>query len=130
MAFCPSYNVPKTKIKIKSKSTYLKTLNSEAKLQNWKVLSTHSAQIESGFLDSHDEYTLLCMLWMICCTHEKTKSHKSIYECTLFFVKNSAQCCDKKFDLVLKKKIYFCKCKKKKKKKKKFLEKKIRSIFK
>ena len=52
---------------------------------------------------------------MICCTHEKTKSHKSIYEYILFFVKNSAQCCDKKFDLVLKKKIYFCKCKKKKK---------------
>ena len=53
---------------------------------------------------------------MICCTHEKTKSHKSIYEYILFFVKNSAQCCDKKFDLVLKNKIYFFKCKKKKKK--------------
>ena len=126
MAFCPSYNLPKTKIKIKSRSTYLKTLNLEAKLQNWKVLGTHSAQIESSFLDSHDEYTLLCMLWMICCTHEKTKSHKSIYECILFFVKNSDQCCDKKFDLVLKNQIYFCKCKKKKKN----LEKKIRSIFK
>ena len=33
MAFCPSYNLPKMKkIKIKSRSVYPKTLNSEARL--------------------------------------------------------------------------------------------------
>ena len=43
MAFCPSYNLPKIKIKIKPRSTYPKTLNSEARLRNGKVLGTHSA---------------------------------------------------------------------------------------
>ena len=139
MSFCPSYNLPKTKIKIKSRSTYLKTLNSEAKLQNWKVLSTHSAQIESGFLDSHDEYTLLCMLWMICCTHEKTKSHKSIYECILFFVKNSDQCVIKNLIWFWKIKSIFVNVKKKNWRKKSDLflnktksfgfKKNIRSVF-
>ena len=52
MAFCPSYNLPKIKVKIKSRSTYPKTLNSKARLRNGKVLDTHSAQTESGLLDS------------------------------------------------------------------------------
>ena len=88
MAFCPSYNLPKIKIKIKPRSTYPKTLNSGARLWNGKVLGTHSAQTESGLLDSHNQCTPLCMTWMICCIHDKlnqTKSHKSIYECVLFF---------------------------------------------
>ena len=48
MAFCPSYNLPikkkekKKKPKIKPSSTYPKTLNSEARLWNGKVLSTYS----------------------------------------------------------------------------------------
>ena len=98
MALVPSYNLPKKKkkTKIKPRSTYPKTLNLEARLRNGKVLSTHSAQIKSGLLDSHDQCTPLRMLWMICCTHKKTKSHKAIYECILFFVKNSDMCCDKK----------------------------------
>ena len=54
MAFCPGYNLPKLKIKIKPRSTYPKTLNSEAKLRNENVLGTYSAQTESGLLDSHD----------------------------------------------------------------------------
>ena len=55
MAFCPKYNLPKKKkTKIKPRSNYPKTLNSEARLWNGKVLGTHSAQIESGLLDSYD----------------------------------------------------------------------------
>ena len=42
MTLGPSDNLPK--IKIKPRSTYLKTLNSEARLQNGKVLDTHFAQ--------------------------------------------------------------------------------------
>ena len=57
MAFCPGYNLPKLKIKIKPRSTYPKTLNSEAKLRNENVLGTYSAQTESGLLDSHDQCT-------------------------------------------------------------------------
>ena len=60
MAFCPSYNLPK-KTKIKTRPTYPKTLNSEARLWNEKVLDTHSTQIESGLLDSYDQCTPLCM---------------------------------------------------------------------
>ena len=53
MALGPSYKVPK--IKIKTRLIYLsKDLNSEARLQNEKVLNTHSAQTESGLLDSCD----------------------------------------------------------------------------
>ena len=49
MVLGPSYNVPKKKkktkqkTKIKPRSTYPKTLNSEARLRNGKVLGTHSA---------------------------------------------------------------------------------------
>ena len=45
MAFGPSYKLPKKKkkIKIKSRSTYPKTLNSEARLWNEKVLGIHFA---------------------------------------------------------------------------------------
>ena len=45
MAFFPSYNLPKKekekKKKIKPRSTYPKTLNSEARLRNGKVLGNH-----------------------------------------------------------------------------------------
>ena len=63
MAFCPSYKLPKKKKKpkIRPRSTYPKTLNSEAKLQNGNVLGTYFTQTESGLLDSHDLCTLLCM---------------------------------------------------------------------
>ena len=57
MVFCPSYNLPKIKTKINPRSTYPKKLNLEARLQNGKVLGTHSAQIESGLLDSHNQCT-------------------------------------------------------------------------
>ena len=43
IAFCPNNNLPKIKIKIKPRSTYPKTLNSEARLRNRKVLGTHFA---------------------------------------------------------------------------------------
>ena len=62
MTFCLSYNLPKIKTKIKHGSTYPKTLNSKARLWNGKVLGTHSAQIEFGLLDSHDQCTPLCMI--------------------------------------------------------------------
>ena len=62
MAFCPSYNLSKMKIKIKPRSTYLMTLNSEVRLRNEKVLDTHSAQTKFGLLDSYDQCTPLCML--------------------------------------------------------------------
>ena len=91
MAFSPSYKLPK--IKIRPRSTYPKILNSKVRLRNGKVLDTHFAQIESGLLDSCDQCTPLCMLWMTCCTYEKKiKSHKFIYECILFFVKNLDMC--------------------------------------
>ena len=56
-------NYPKKKkkqTKIRPRSTYPKTLNSEAKLQNGNVLGTYFTQTKSGLLDSHDLY--------ICCT--------------------------------------------------------------
>ena len=74
MALGPSYKLPKihgflsylqstqNKTKIKPRSTYPKTLNSEARLWNRKVLGTHSVQTESDLLDSHDQCTALCML--------------------------------------------------------------------
>ena len=75
MALGPSYKLPKIhgllpwsqstqikKTKTKPRSTYPKTPNSEAKLRNGKVLGTHSTQTESGFLDSHDQYSPLCMI--------------------------------------------------------------------
>ena len=71
MALGPSYKLPKIKTKIKPKSIYPKTLNSEAKLQNEKVLGTHSAQTECSLLDSCDQYPPLCMTCVICCTYEQ-----------------------------------------------------------
>ena len=62
MTFCPSYNLPKIKTKLKSRSTYPKTLNSEARLWIGKMLGTHSTQTEFGLLDSHDQCTHLCMI--------------------------------------------------------------------
>ena len=44
---------PKWKTKIKLRSSYPKTLNSEARLWNGKVLGTNSAQTKSSLLDSH-----------------------------------------------------------------------------
>ena len=57
MALCPSYKLPKIKIKIKPRFTYPKTLNSEARLRNGEVLGTHSTQKESRLLDSRDQCT-------------------------------------------------------------------------
>ena len=107
MAFCPSYSLPKKKkkMKIKPRSTYPNTLNSEARLWSGKVLSTHSTQIESGLLDSRDQCTHF--------THDmndmlhtwtkliKTDSHESIlWICHLLYF-------FKKLDLFLRtKKIY------------------------
>ena len=68
MVLGPSYNVPKKKkktkqkTKIKPRSTYPKTLNSEVRLQNENVLDTHSVQTESSLLDSHDQCNPLCMI--------------------------------------------------------------------
>ena len=62
MTFCPSYNLPKIRAKIRPRSTYPKKLNSEARLRNGKVLGIHSTQIEFGLLDSYDQCTpFLCM---------------------------------------------------------------------
>ena len=55
MAFCPSCILPKIKEKTRVRSTYPKNLNPKARLWNGKVLGTHSAQTESGFLDSCDQ---------------------------------------------------------------------------
>ena len=54
MPFCPSYKLPKIKAKIKPRSTYPLTLNSEAMLWNEKMLGTHSANTKFGLLDSYD----------------------------------------------------------------------------
>ena len=64
MVLGPSYNLPKKnqKPKIKPRSIYPKTLNSEVRLQNENVLGTHSAQTESSLLDSHDQCTILCLI--------------------------------------------------------------------
>ena len=98
--FFPSYNLSKIKAKIKPRSTYPKTLNSEARLRNRKVLDTHFTQTESGLLDSHHQYTPF-MHDMNDMLHTwKTKSQKSTYEYILFFVKNLDLCCDKKLNLV------------------------------
>ena len=43
MTVCPTYNLPKIKTKSRLRSTYLKKLNSEARLWNGKVFGTHSA---------------------------------------------------------------------------------------
>ena len=51
MHFCPSYKLSKNKAKIRPRSTYPKTLNSEAKLQNGRVLGTHPVQTKFGILD-------------------------------------------------------------------------------
>ena len=116
--FGPSYKLSKIKIKINPRSTYPKTLNPKVRLRNEKVLGTHSVQIESGLLDSHDQCTPLCMLWMTCCTCEtKIKSHKFIYEFILFwifFLKKfrSVDVSEKKKNLVYKKLDLFLLCKK------------------
>ena len=62
MVCCPSYILPKIEIKTKTRlrSSFPKELDSEAKLWNGNVLGPHSAQTESGLLDSCD----LCTLFM------------------------------------------------------------------
>ena len=80
----------KIKTKIKPRSTYPKTLNSKARLWNGKVLGTHSAQTESGLLDSceqcnifmHDMNDMLNM-W------NKNQATQIYYEWSLFFWKES-----------------------------------------
>ena len=113
MILGPSYKLPKIhgflsqlqstqKIKkerkIKPRSTYPKTLNSEARLRNGKVLGTHSVQTEFCLLDSCEQCTPFMHDMNDMLYTRKTKSHKSIYECILFFVKKkkSDVCCDKK----------------------------------
>ena len=54
--FVPSYNLPK--IKNKTLIYLSKNLSLEARLQNGNVLDTHSAQTDSGLLDSNDQYTI------------------------------------------------------------------------
>ena len=91
--------------KIKPRSTYPKTLNSEASLRNGKVLGTHSAQTEFGLLDSREQCTPFMHDMNDMLYTRKTKSHKSIYECIIFFIKKiSNLCCDKK-DLIWFRKI-------------------------
>ena len=72
---------PKIKIEIKPRSTYPKKLNSEARLQNWKVLGTHFAQIEYGLLNSNDQCTLYAWYeWYIAYMRHSTKlSHINLY---------------------------------------------------
>ena len=87
MAFCPSYKIPKIKIKTGLSSTYPKDLNSEARLWNGKVLGTHFGQTESGLLNS----CVLCTPFMHAMNdmlhmQNKNKSHKFIYECILFLI--------------------------------------------
>ena len=53
--FGPSYNLPK--LKDKTLICLFKNPKLGARLWNGKVLGTHSAQIESGLLDSNDQYT-------------------------------------------------------------------------
>ena len=113
MAFCPSYTLPKIKVKIKPRSTYPKTLNLEARWRNGKVLGTLSAQTESSFLGSHDQCTPFIHNMNDMLHTWKTKSHKSIYECIIFFVKNLDLCCDKKIEFGLEKSDMFLLCKKK-----------------
>ena len=130
MACCPSYILPKTN-EDKTRSTKTKNLNPEARLQNEKMLGTHSTQTKFGLLDSCDQCTFLCMSWMICWTCDtKIKSHKFIYEWSLFFClkkKIRSILIGKKIDFDLSKyQICFVGCKKKKKW---FLMKKIQIFF-
>ena len=105
MTFCPSYNLPKIKTKIKPRPIYPKKLNSEARLRNGKVLGTYSVLTESGLLDYHDRCTPFMHDMNDLLPSWKTKSHKSIYECIIFFIKKiSDLCCDKK-DLIWFRKI-------------------------
>ena len=93
MAFCPSYNLPNNRTKIRPRSTDLKTLNLEARLQNGKVLDTYSAQTEFGLLDSCDQCTLYAWYERYVAhmkKKKKTKSHKFTYECIILFVKQNS----------------------------------------
>ena len=107
MVFCPNYNLPKIKIKIKPRSTYPKTLNLEARLRNRKLLGTYFTQTTSGLLDFRDQCTPFMHDINDMLHTSKTKSHKSIYECILFFVKNSDLCCDNKIEFGLEKSNLF-----------------------
>ena len=97
MTFCPSYNLPKVKAKIKPRSTYSKTLNLEARLRNGKVLDTHSVQTESGLLDSHDQCTHF-MHDMNGMLHTWKTNHISLFmNASSSLLKNSDLCFNKKF---------------------------------
>ena len=84
---------PKIKRKTKHKFIYPKELSSGARLRNGKVLSTHSAQIESGLLDTNDQYTLFyawCEWYVAYMTNTwltLTQMNLS-YECILFFLES------------------------------------------
>ena len=87
---------PTIKIKIKPRSTYPKTINLESRLWTGKVLGTHFTQTEFGLLDSCDQCTLFLHDMNDMLHTWKIKSHESIYECILFFIKNSDLCYGKK----------------------------------
>ena len=80
---------PKIKRKAKHNSTYPKELSSEARLWNENVLGTHSAQIESGLLDSNDQYTIYAWYeWYVAYMTNTWLTWTQInlsYECILFF---------------------------------------------
>ena len=71
------------------RSTYPKELNSETRLQNENVLGTHSAQTESGLLDSNDQYTIYAWYeWYVAYMTNTWLTLTQInlsYECILFF---------------------------------------------
>ena len=100
MAFCPSYNLPNNRTKIRPRSTDLKTLNLEARLQNGKVLDTYSAQTEFGLLDSCDQCTLYAWYERYVAHMKKKKklNHTSLLMSASFSLLNKIQicCCDKK----------------------------------
>ena len=94
MAFCPSYTLPKIKVKINPRSTYPKTLNLEARLWNEKELDTHFAQTESGLLDSHDQCTHF-MHDMNGMLHTWKTNHISLFmNASSSLLKNSDLCYD------------------------------------
>ena len=82
MALGPSYNIPKIhgflfylhSTQNKRKIYLTNDLNPEARLQNGKVLSTHSTHTKFGLLNSCDQCTFLCMSWMICWTCKKNQT--------------------------------------------------------
>ena len=71
------------------------------------MLGTHSAQTESGLLDSYDQCTPLSMIWTISCIHEKNNHLSLFMNASFSLLKNSDLCCDKKIRFGLKKSDLF-----------------------